>query len=154
MTRWPMALFESVKSNKVPSILDIHFSEIEFCVVDMELKTMEDLAGKECCLDSFICIWDLRSHGMITEFRNELKLLATRKIEEIEQMETKGGVMQERGISKREKSVENKGNMGYKTAPWSKTRKVAGMVSHVGATKATLPKAFCSRHPVRFLAPA
>ncbi|GKA96957.1 kinase-like domain, phloem protein 2-like protein [Tanacetum coccineum] len=149
----------------VPLILDIHFSEIEFCAVDMELKTMEDLAGKECCLDSFICIWDqLGSDSLscayillrvresmtkcqITEFRNELKLLATRKMEEIEQMETKGGVMQERGISKREKSVENKGNMGYKTAPWSKTRKVAGMVSHVGATKATLPKAFCSRHP-------
>ncbi|GKF01964.1 hypothetical protein Tco_0028887, partial [Tanacetum coccineum] len=63
----PMALFESGKSNKVPSILDIHSDEIIFCVVDMELKTMEDLAGKECCLDSFICIWDLRSHGMIAK---------------------------------------------------------------------------------------
>ncbi|GJZ30430.1 1,4-alpha-glucan-branching enzyme-like protein isoform X1 [Tanacetum coccineum] len=39
------------------------------------------------------------------------------------------------------------GNMGYKTTPWSQTRKVAGMVSQIGAIKATLPKAFRSRPP-------
>ncbi|GJY52966.1 kinase-like domain-containing protein [Tanacetum coccineum] len=136
----------------VPSILDIHSGEIIFCVVDMELKTMEDLAGKECCLDSFICIWDLRSHGMITEFRNELKLSATRKTEE-EIAKWKQRVefcKSERNI--KEKKIE--GNMGYKTAPWSQTRKVAGMVSHIGAIKATLPKAFRSRPPVHFLASA
>ncbi|GJY13160.1 hypothetical protein Tco_0382469 [Tanacetum coccineum] len=76
----------------------------------------------------------------ITEFCNDLKRLATRKrVNEIEQMETKNG--------KEKKLSQKKGNMGYKTAPLKKTRKAEGTLSQIGAIKATPSKAFRPRPP-------